>query len=363
MVARHSPSDAGGVDVLLVSLGTTHGLRLADAALVELLREAGASVASVVTGLGRGAAVARLGPGAYPLTDLVQAAAARRALRAGVSEHRPRAVVFSTTTAALLAGELDRPFAVWLDSPAVLNRPGRRSALTHRIERRCLAAASLVLPWSPAAQRALPAGSAASVVLPPPIPDRAEPEGPRERIAVAYAAGPRDKGLDLLCRAWVAAALSNTRLVVFGLDVDAARAFLRRADTPEPPGVEWRGLAPAPEVRAALRRATAFVSATRWEDFGLVQLEALTDGALLVCAPAGGAFPALDLARSLDPALVAAERTPAALATAIHTAFDRNEPARAAYSDAATEELRRYRPDVVARTVATEVLPRLLPPR
>ena len=88
-------------DLLLVSLGTTRGLRLADAELVEMVRAAGASVAAVGTRIGWTNALRR----AYPVNDAVEAIAARRALAAGLRRHQPRSVVFSTTTAALLAGD------------------------------------------------------------------------------------------------------------------------------------------------------------------------------------------------------------------------------------------------------------------
>ena len=112
------------VDVLVVSLGTTRGLRLADAQLVDMLRagrrlgggggdpdRADQCAAAGVSGQRRG----RGDRGAAGVVD-------------GARRHRPRAVVFSTTTAALLAGDSGVPFAVWLDSPARLNRPARQPA-------------------------------------------------------------------------------------------------------------------------------------------------------------------------------------------------------------------------------------------
>jgi hypothetical protein len=355
MVTKPPPAD-----VLLVSLGTTHGLRRSDAALAGMLGDAGLTVRVARARMGRAGAVSRLGPPAYPATDLVQAAAARRAAVAALGDGAPRAVIFSTATAALLAPPLDRPYAVWLDSPTALNRPGRRNAAQHALERRRLAGAAVVLPWSVAAREALPDAAAPSVVLPPPVAAVSSAAGPRERVAIAYATGPRDKGLDLLARAWTEAAVADARLEVHGLDAEAARTFLRRARVAEPPNVEWRGVTPPPVLRAALGRATALVSATRWEDFGLVQLEALSDGALLVCAPAGGAFAALPIARALAPRLVAVDRSPTALANALREAFALPEPAREAYAAAAAEHVAPLRPDAVSATLVRDVLPRLL---
>src|SRR5919197_1215380 len=78
-------------DVLIVSLGTTTGLRTADAALEGSLQRAGAT-----TALSRITLPSRLPP-TLPAQDFVLARAARRA----VSD--ARAVVYSSTTAALLA--------------------------------------------------------------------------------------------------------------------------------------------------------------------------------------------------------------------------------------------------------------------
>ncbi|HJS95882.1 MAG TPA: hypothetical protein VJ741_16575, partial [Solirubrobacteraceae bacterium] len=153
-------------DLLLVSLGTTRGLRLSDAQLVDMLREAGASVQAVGTRIGLTNALRR----GYPVNDVVEAVAARRALAAGVRAHRPRALVLSSTTVALLIGRPNLPYAVWLDSPARLNRPGVLNAPLHWLERRQLARARVLLPHSPGTVAALPVGAAPSVMIPPPLP-------------------------------------------------------------------------------------------------------------------------------------------------------------------------------------------------
>ena len=119
-------------DVLLVSLGTTLGWRVADEMLLEQLRRAGASTA--VVSVGRGAAD-RLRRG-YPLNDIVEMHAARRTVRTAVERHEPRALILSSTTAAMLLPRLPVPYAVRFDSPARLNRPGARNAPLHALERR-----------------------------------------------------------------------------------------------------------------------------------------------------------------------------------------------------------------------------------
>jgi glycosyltransferase involved in cell wall biosynthesis len=347
-------------DLLLVSLGTTRGLRLSDAQLVSMLREAGASVEAVATRIGWTNALRR----AYPVNDLVEAVAARRALTAGMRAHRPRAVVISTTTAAFLIGDPGVPFAVWLDSPARLNRPGALNAPLHWLERRQLARARVLMAHSPGTVEALPAGAAPWVLVPPPVPAAEAGGDPnlrqREAFAVGYTPDPKAKGLALLGAAWEQASLPGVRLLIAGIPPERARGFLARRGMRLPAGAELVGMLPQSEFRELLARARAFVSAAEWEDFGIAPLEALDRGAALVCAPAGGPFPALALARSLAPEFVAADRTAASMARALEAAFAASDDRLAAYRLAAGAELGPYRPEASVARIATEVLPALL---
>ncbi len=342
-------------DLLLVSLGTTRGLRYSDAQLVSMLREAGASVEAVATRIGWTNALRR----GYPVNDVVEAVAARRALGAGMRLHRPRALVISSTTAAFLIGDPGVPFAVWLDSPARLNRPGALNAPLHRVERRQLARARVLMPHSPGAVAALPAGAAPSVLIPPPVPAAPEPSAIRQRLVVGYTPDPKAKGLALLCAAWERAALPDVRLLIAGIPPERARAFLTRRGLVLPAGAELVGMLPQPSFRDLLSRAHAFVSAAAWEDFGIAPLEALDRGAALVAASAGGPFPALTLARTLAPEFVAVDRTPASLAGALEAAFAAPAERLAAYRRAARAELGPYRPEASVARLRAEVLPLL----
>jgi glycosyltransferase involved in cell wall biosynthesis len=344
------------VDVLVLSLGTTRGLRLADAQLVSMLREAGATVQAVGTRIGLSNALRR----AYPVNDVVEAIAARRALAAAMRSLDPRAVVFSTTTAALLAGRPRVPFAVWLDSPARLNRPGVLNAPLHVLERRQLARARVLMPHSPGTVQALPAGAAPSVLVPPPLAAAPPPSDTRERFAVGYTPDPKAKGLALLCAGWERAALPDARLLIAGIPPQRAMAFFERRGLRLPARAELVGMLPQPEFRELLTRAQVFVSAAEWEDFGIAPLEALDRGAALVCAPAGGPFPALGLARTLEPAFVAADRGAGSLARALEAAFAA-DPSRLLESRAAARAaLAPYRPEASVARIASEVLPALL---
>ncbi len=346
------------VDVLLLSLGTTRGLRIADAQFAAMTRQAGASVAVVGTRIG---VTDRLRRG-YPVNDLVEAIAARRALCAGLRRHRPRALVLSTTTAAMLAGEPGVPFAVWLDSPARLNRPGRRNALLHLLERRQLARARLVLPHSPPAAAALPAGVARAVMIPPPIAEAPASTAPRQALVVAYTPDPKAKGLELLCQAWSRTDAPGVRLVLTGIPAERAKTFLRDRGISLPERLELAGALSQHEFGDLLGRARVFLSTARWEDYGLAPLEALDRGAALVCAPAGGPFPALTIARELAPEFVAAGRSAAALADALEAALASDERVLGRYREAARERLTPYRPSAVVARLRDDVLPALLGP-
>ncbi len=295
-------------EVLLISLGTTRGLRVADSMLLEMLAQAGARVEAVGVGIGAAGALRR----GYPVNDLVEALAARRALASALKGRpRPRALLFSTTTAAMLAQPGKLPYAVRLDSPAALNRPGPHNAIVRAIERRSLSRARLVIALGRAGAAALPLSSAPAEIVPVPIEPSGDSGGPRDgRLAVAYVPDPKAKGLTLLCAAWQQAATADRTLEVFGIEPQRAREFLARSGSQPPPGIEFRGLVGADEFRARLRAARAFISAARWEDYGQAPLEALSDGALLVTAPAQGPYEALAIARELDPDLVAPTARP-----------------------------------------------------
>ena len=342
-------------DIALVSLGTTPGLRRADDALAEMLREAGASCEVVRVEIGGNAARLRR---QTAVTDLVEALAARRAAR----EVRARAIVYSTVTAALLA-PTRHPYAVRFDSPAALNRPGASGAWQRARERRVLRRARLLLPWGEAAARALPAhlrapGGPEIVVLAVPL-DEIAPGAVRDIDVVAYAGYPRKRGLELLCRAFAEAAPAGARLVVGGLERERGLAWLERHGVAEPDGIEWAGPLPRGDWLALVARARVLANASRWEDHGLTQLEALAAGAALVTVPSPGAYEALAPARALDARLVAHDVSAEALVPALRAGLGLGAAELAAYRTRARELLAPYRRDAVATTLSGSVLPAL----
>lgn len=344
------------VDLLLVSLGTTRGLRLADARFVEMAGAAGASVAAVATHIGLTDRLRR----AYPVNDFVEAIAVRRALGQALRRYRPRALVLSSTTAALLVDMARLPAAVWLDSPARLNRPGPQNSILHAIERRQLARARMLLVLSEQALPELPPGHAPAVVIPPPIDEAAVPDHVRERLIVAYTPDPKAKDLELVCRSWVEADAAGARLIVTGIKPERASAFLRRRGLELPAGAELAGMLQEDHFQDLLGRALVFFSAARWEDFGITPLQALDRGAVLVGAPGGGPFPALAIARELDARLVASDRSPAAVARSLQAALALGEEELAAYRAAARTRLAPFREPAIVERLRDEVLPVLL---
>lgn len=332
---------AGTVDIGLVSLGTTPGLRRADDALAELIRSAGATCALARVEVGRAAGALRRNAA---VTDLVEALAARRAAR-GLDA---RALVFSSVTAALLQRSPEVPWAVRFDSTAALNRPGLSGAWQRARERRVLARAPLLLPWGDSAARA---AGRDGVALRVPV---EEIEGAAERAidAIAYAGYPRKRGLDVLCRAWTSAARAGERLVIGGVERSRGLEWLRRCGVPDPDGVEWTGPLPREEWLRRVASARVFVNASRREDHGLAQLEALSAGCLLVTTPSPGPYEALPLARELAPALVSDD-----LARALREGLDHPDPA--GYAARARELLAPFRTDAISRVLAQQVLPAL----
>jgi hypothetical protein len=318
-------------DILLVSLGSTAGLRAADAELAASLRRAGAEVVEAAVELPSERR-------SFALHDLAQARAARRTTERALADHRPRAILYSTVTAALL---WPAPGAIRFDAPAAGNRPGRHGLWQRPRERRRLAEAPLLVPWSVGALAEAPSPHADAVVVPMPVEpsDATAPE--RDLAAVTYAADAPKKGLDRVLEAWTAARAAGETLVVAG------------TDGPVPgEGVESAGLVSPKAFRALLRRARVYVTAPRREDYGLAQLEALAEGAMLATTPAPGPYAALPLARELDPRLVGDD-----LAGALRAALDDPRPG---YAERAARALAPYRRAAVDRTVADELLPRLV---
>ncbi|HMJ34164.1 MAG TPA: glycosyltransferase [Baekduia sp.] len=320
-------------DVLLVGLGSTHGLRAAEDELAGALRRAGADVL-----LAR--AVAPREVRTLALTDLAWARAARRAAVEALVASSPGAVVYSTTTAALLWPQRG---AIRFDAPAAANRPGRHGLWQRPVERRRLVQAPLLVPQDPAALVEAGSPPTPSVVVPIPV-EPSTGDEPRDLAAVTYATNPYKKGLDRVLAAWRVARRDGEELVVAGVEgIDDD-------------GVRYAGTLAPGAFRALLRRARVYVTAPRREDYGIAQLEALADGCRVVTTPAPGPYAALPLLRTGGLGWVA-EPDPATLGAAMRAALDAEDPGYAHRALTAIAPFRRASVDAV---VATELLPHLL---
>jgi glycosyltransferase involved in cell wall biosynthesis len=388
------------LDILIVSLGSTGGLRAVDAELLASLRRAGAKAEIACAKPPRPLRT-------LMLTDLAWALAARRAARAALAREDARAVVYSTMTAALL---WPRRGAIRFDALAAANRPGRHGLWQRPLERRRLCEATLLLPQSEGALAEAPWAGARRVgdddliVLPVPVEPSAAASGAaaagaagapgslglaetamagatnvgatnvaagapgpagsaaetattggggaaavRDIAAITYAANPAKKGLDLLLAAWARARRPGEELWVAGV----AERDLRALGYALPAGgVRVVGSLPMVEYRALLRRARVYVCAARREDYGIAQLEALADGCMLVTVPSPGPYAALPIARGLDRRLVTQD-----LGAALRAALDAPSPG---YAQRAARELAPFRHEAVDRLVRDELLARLI---
>ena len=323
-------------DVLLVSLGSTAGLRASDEELAAALGRAGADVHVARAREQREVRT-------YPLTDLVWARAARAAAVAGIAAYRPRVVIYSTVTAALL---WPRPGAIRYDAPAAANRPGRHGFWQRPLERRRLASAPLLIPVDPGTLAETPQPHAPALVVPIPVAASANAGGARDITALTYAANPHKKGLDRVLSAWRHARREGEELVVAGADLRL-----------QMPGVRIAGRLEPQAYRTLLRRARVFVAAPRREDYGIAQLEALADGCRLVTTTAPGPYAALPLARALDERFVVEPDAPLLLASALRAALDDSGPG---YAARAAQAIAPYTRASVDALVRDQLLPRLL---
>lgn len=327
------PGPDGATDVLIVSVGATTGWRAAARELGAAFQAAGARTLTVDTG-----PVPEVRT--FMLTDLAQAVAARRTAGRGIAAHRPHTLVYCSITAALL---WPRPGVIWLDAIAAENRPGRHGVWQRPVERRRLAQAPLVLTMAPDSLAPLPGPDRPEqIVVPVAVQSSGAPSAVRDIDVLAYAGDPVKRRLDFVLETWRQARRGDETLVVTGID--------RASDIP---GVRFTGRVAPDEFRALLRRARVFVAASRREDFGIAQLEALADGAMLVATPAPGAYPALRLARELDSRLVSEDLGPA-----LRAALDDPAPG---YAARAAQLIAPFSREAVTTTLSQHVLPRLLP--
>jgi hypothetical protein len=318
--------------VLVATLGTTAGWTSSARELADAFARAGAETRLVGTAPRRSAPT-------FMLTDYAQARAVRRTVTRTLTDWPAEAIVYCSITAALL---WPVPGAIWLDSLAAENRRGRHGLWQRLVEPRRLAAAPVVLTMADSSLDSLSSRRRpAAITVPVPVAASGPPAAHRDIDVLAYAGDPVKRRLDLILSAWSRARRDGETLVVTGTERSRV-----------PSGVRFTGRLEPDAYRALIRRARVFVAAPRREDFGIAPLEALADGCLLVTTPSPGPYPALELARELDPRLVSDD-----LAPALRIALDDPRPG---YDALAARLLGPFSRAAVDRTVADCVLPRLL---
>jgi glycosyltransferase involved in cell wall biosynthesis len=345
-------------DIALVSLGTTPGLRNADQAFAAMAEAAGLSCEVVDVGVGRSGSLRRQST----MTDIVEARAARNA----ASGVKAKVIVYSTITAALMQ-KPKGTYAIRFDSLAADNRQGVSGVWSRRRESKVIAGASLLLPWGASALKAIPDEATRVPAIPLHVPVAGGPDAERSASiagtverdidALAYAGYPEKRGLDVLIKAWQTSGLATQRrLRITGIERERALEWLKKKGVEEPVGIEWSGLLEPGQFRYTLTRTRVFVNASRREDHGLSQLEALAAGAALVTVASEGPYEALPIATQLDRSLVSPTVTPQSLAFALKAGFKVNLDD---YATRAQELLRPYRRDAIQQVFEQQVLPAL----
>ncbi len=363
MAGRSLHSSA--VDVMYVVSGTTQGHQRADRALMSALGKVGVNAVMVTGDFSLPWPIKRQVWRSMLTIDLFQAMVLRGAARRGVKRHRPRAILYATSHAAMLQPRRSHGrVGIRFDTPARVSRKGRLFAVEHWLERRQFNRARVLAPWGltvhPSIAGTLPRGGTV-VPLPIPVAPISDPNASeRLPIVVAYAGNAHKKGLDRVVSAWAQVPPGGRRLLITGVDRAEAVWYLREQGIAEPPGIEWRGKLSPSDHRTLTSRAEIYLAASRYEDYGVAQLEALADGSVLVTTPSPGPFVALPIARELDSRLVADSESAEDLARALRTALEMTDAERDAYRRRADGLLRPFSPACLEQRLRDEVLPALL---
>jgi glycosyltransferase involved in cell wall biosynthesis len=352
------------VDILYVASGTTPGHRRSDEIMLAALARCGVSTGAVTASFTPPGRINDRIYGSTLATDVYESAGLAWATHQARARYAPRAIMYATTHALLYQppATLRIPFAVRFDFLTQLSRLGRRFALEHLLERRRFRAARVLLPTAletdPAIGRLLPPG-VPTVPLPLPI-EHLGASDEREPTAVTYTGSPGKKGLEVIVGAWQRAATADRRLIITGITREAGLRYLAEHGLEEPADAEWPGLVSHAEFRKLTQSAEIYLSASTYEAYGIAQLEALSDGALLVTTPSPGPFAALPVARRLAPGLVSAAPSAEALADALTCALQMPDDQRREYRRQAAALVRGHSEEVLEERLRTQVLPALL---
>jgi glycosyltransferase involved in cell wall biosynthesis len=342
-----------------VCAGSTGGWRAIDDALNLGLAELGISVNRIAMPR-RGAGLVRRS--GHPLNDLFEAAAMASVTSDALREVSPRAVIYSSSHAALLQPRRRLREAVWVDGPIALMSPGVRAAPVRALERLRQRRLDVVMPMSLQHPDLLagPLRPRSTAVLHMPV-DPSDshtplPDGIAPPYGAMYAGVPGKKGLDIAIEAWERVT-PELPLVVTGISAEGAESYLGHRP---PRAVVFTGRIPRADHRAIVREASVYVSASRREEYGTAQLEAMADLVPLAAVPSLGAVEPVAVARRLTPNLVATDISAESLASSIRAALSMTAEERAAYGRAAGAIMGDYSFEEFKRRLREDVLPLLL---
>ncbi len=351
LLAMSSPPE---VDVLLVCASSTHGHRRREAEMMAALKDLGVSAEETSPDY-RWIGWLQF---TTPLIDLSRALLMRRATTRACREVCPRALIYATSPAAILERRSRlRKGAICYDALTRENRLGWRGLIQRVLEVRSLRASRMLMPL------AITDIPGRDDLVEHPLPMPVAPSGPPVNepgtYVVCYAGDPVRKGLDTMIVAWALLGAKDRCLLVAGIDEHAAKRFLARRGVKVPDSVRWLGSVPPVEFRAMVRGAAAYLAASRYEGYGIAQLEALADGTPLVTTPSRGPFEALGVIRELAPDLVADTDSAEALSVSLQSALDWDNDKRVLFRSATAARMAEYSPEAMRRRFR-EILPELL---
>lgn len=346
------------VDLLHVSAGTTGGWRIIDEALRRALTELGVRVERVALRRPRGGLLHRAGS---PINDIAQSLALVGAARRGLRRVSARAIIYSSSHAALLQPPRSLRQAVWIDGSIRHMRPEVRNVPLRALERLRQHRLDLVLAMSLQQPELLAAPLRPRAVLPLHMP--VDPSSGESHLAdveppfgIMYAGNPGKKGLDIALTAWRLAS-PDMPLVVTGISHARAAPHLENRCGEK---LLFTGPVSRSTHRALVRHATVYVSASRREEYGTAQLEALADGVPLAAVPSAGLAEPVAVARRLSPALVGDRIAAHSLASSIRAAVLMTSTQRDEYRVQAQHVMRDYSSQAFRRRLVESVVPTLL---
>lgn len=190
------------------------------------------------------------------------------------------------------------------------------------------------------------------IPMPPSLPPSTPSGALRVANAVlAYAGNPHKKSLETILRVWhsVNAQDPTASLTIVGISEDQAAKYLEPLAVTIPRSVFFEGYVSPDRMTSLMKRCSVYLSAPRFEDFGMAQLEALACGMLLVTSVPFLGYDAGRLAKDLDARLVVPDATVPELIKATMRAIHYSDKQREAYQLSAADLVAPYTEPVLLR--------------